>query len=76
MRSDAPSHVLSALTLCPALAGGLYSVPLGTCSRGSREPLHGKKERGENRRKQKDSGGRRRTNGKSSDGLSVAKLLQ
>jgi len=53
MRSDAPSHVLSAGTLCPGLAGGLYRVPLGPCSRGSHFAARKKEERiGGNRKKE------------------------
>jgi len=49
MRSDAPSHVLSAGTLCPGLAGGLYRVPLplGPCSPGSHLAARKKEEREE-----------------------------
>ena len=45
--------VLSAGTLCPGLAGGLYRVPLGPCSRGNHFAA---RKKGENRRKQKEGG--------------------
>jgi len=45
MTSDAQSHVLSAGTLCPGLAGGLYRVPLGPCSPGSHLAARKKEER-------------------------------
>jgi len=53
MRSEAPSHVLSAGTLCPGLAGGLYRVTIGPCSRGSHFAARKKEERiGGNRKKE------------------------